>query len=106
MARGDIRLGYRLRTRQGQGYAGALPIMMQQTTTRKNTMGIGFTNQRLKDKIDKGQYLSDTEKAYLKMEAKNAVNGVAGKYRGRGSHFVKLMAEVFHEEAQAIADEE
>lgn len=64
------------------------------------------TNDRLKDKMSKGHFLSDDEKNYLQLDAHNAVAGIAERYRNRGAGFVLMMAEAFFDEAKRIANRE
>lgn len=51
---------------------------------------IGYTPQVIKDKTDKGHFLSKAEQNYLEMEAQQAAEQFVARHRNKGSDFIKL----------------
>lgn len=55
-------------------------------------MSKNYSMDKIRDKVDKGQFLDDAEKQYLNLEAGNAVDGLIGRWGGRGAGFLLHMA--------------
>lgn len=52
-----------------------------------------FTFKKVKEKAEKGQFLNDTEKKYLTIEAKNAALSLANRWGHRGAAFLVMAAQ-------------
>lgn len=69
-------------------------------------MSKNYTMEKIRDKVDKGQFLDDAEKQYLDLEAGNAVDGVIGRWQGRGAGFVLHMAKLLEKRGQELREKE
>lgn len=69
-------------------------------------MALGYSNKVIKDKQDKGHYLSDAEKAYIDMEAQQAAEQFVERNKRKGSAFLVAALRKAGELAQKVADEE
>lgn len=69
-------------------------------------MTLGYTHKVIKDKQDKGQYLSKEEEAYLNMEAANAAEMFIAKHKSRGAQFIVAALRQATELAGQLRDEE
>lgn len=67
---------------------------------------LGYSNQVIKEKQDKGQYLSKEEEAYLDMEAAQAAAQIIGVNKRKGSDFVLRVLRKAAELADEVRNEE
>lgn len=69
-------------------------------------MKLGYTNQTIKDKQDRGQYLSKEEQDYLDLEALQAAEQFVMRHGKKGAHFMQAAAGNISKLADQLRDKE
>jgi hypothetical protein len=65
-----------------------------------NTVSGNYTFDKVREKVDKGQFLTEVEKNYMAEEARSAAESIRGRYAGRGPRFWTLVATALNDLAR------